>query len=142
MGTSADVVSRKLEAFDAHDAAGLRAVYGAECVEAVPGATLRGSEQVVAYFSVFWDAFPDLRFTVETMVEEGASVAVFGRCTGVHTGTLRAPGGDVAPTGQALGLPVSTFYEIRNGRIVSARLTFDQATLLAQLGLTPAPATA
>ncbi|MGH2720151.1 MAG: ester cyclase [Actinomycetota bacterium] len=142
MGASADVVGRKIEAFNGHDAAGILAAYGADCVEEAPGTTLHGSGEVVAYFSVFWDAFPDLRFTLERLVEEGASVAVFGRCTGVHRGPLRAPGGDVAPTGRGLDLPVSTFYDIRDGRIASARLTFDQATLLGQLGLMPAPASA
>ena len=79
---------------------------------------------------------------LETVVEEGTSVAIFGRCTGTHQATLRAPGGDVAATGRELDLPISTFYEVRDGKILSARLTFDQGTLLDQLGLMPARATA
>lgn len=142
MGTSADVVGRKIEAFNAHDAEGLAATYSADCTEDAPGMTLRGIEEVVRYFSVFWEAFPDLRFALETVVEEGTSVAIFGRCTGTHQATLRAPGGDVAATGRELDLPISTFYEVRDGKILSARLTFDQGTLLDQLGLMPARATA
>ncbi|MGH2688954.1 MAG: ester cyclase [Actinomycetota bacterium] len=140
MSESAEVVGRKVEAFNAQDAEGLRAVYSVDCTEEVPGMTLRGIEEVVAYFSVFWEAFPDLRFTARTVVEQGPSVAVLGHCRGVHRGTLRLPGGDVAPTERVLDLAVSTFFEVDHGRIVSAHLTLDQVTMLGQLGLLPAPA--
>jgi predicted ester cyclase len=140
MGESAEVVGRKIEAFNTQDAEGLRAVYHVDCTEEAPGMTLHGIEEVVAYFSVFWEAFPDLRFTARTIVEQGPSVAVLGHCRGVHGGILRLPAGDVAPTERMLELPVSTFFEVHQGRIVSADLTFDQATMLGQLGLLPAPA--
>ena len=142
MSESGDVVGRKIEAFNAQDAEGLRAVYSADCTEEVPGMTLRGAEEVVAYFSVFWEAFPDLRFTARTVVEQGPFVAVLGHCRGVHSGTLTLPGGDVGPTDRVLDLPVSTFFEVGHGQILSAHLTFDQTTMLGQLGLLPAGATA
>ena len=140
MGQASEVMRRKIAAFNAHDAEETRAVFSPDCRKEVPGASLRGADQVVAYFQMFWDAFPDIRVMVEGSVEEGSVVGIHGRSTGTHTGTLRTPSGDIAPTGRTIDLPISDFYEVQGGRIVASHLTFDQLTLLEQLGVAPAAA--
>jgi predicted ester cyclase len=89
---------------------------------------------------VFWEAFPEIQLTVEGSVEEGSFVAVHGRARGTHTGTLRTPDGEIAPTHRRMDLSFSDVYEVRDGRIVSTHLNFDQLTLLQQIGVAPAPA--
>lgn len=142
MAEAADVVRRKIAAFNAQDRNETLAVFSPDCEKEVPGATLHGADQVVSYFGVFWEAFPDLHLTITREVEQGPIVAIQAVSTGTHLGTLRTPNGDVPATGQRLSLTLSDFYEISGGRIVSSRLHFDQLTLLEQLGLAPAPSPA
>lgn len=142
MGDAADVMRRKMEAFNAQDAEGLLAVFSPDCRKEAPGASLQGPEQVVAFFSVFWAAFPDLHCEVTRVVEEGSTVAVQGRTTGTHLGTLPTPGGDIPATGRRIDLPISDLYEVEDGLIVSSSLSFDRLALLEQLGVVPAPVAA
>jgi predicted ester cyclase len=82
---------------------------------------------------------PDLSLTVTSVVEEGSVVAIQGRATGTHRGTLRTPPGDIPPSGRAIDFTFAEDYEVRGGLIVSAHLHFDRLELLEQLGVTPAP---
>jgi predicted ester cyclase len=140
MGQPTEVMRRKIAAFNTQNAEETLAVFSPDCRKEVPGARLRGSDQVLAYFQVFWEAFADLEVTVEGSVEQGSVVGIYGRSRGTHTGTLHAPGGDIAPTGRTIDLPLSDFYDVQDGRIVSSHLHFDQLTLLEQLGVAPSPA--
>jgi predicted ester cyclase len=140
MGQPTDVMRRKMAAFNAQESQEILAIFSPDCQKEVPGASLRGSDQVVAYFQVFWEAFPDIHLTVEGSIEEGSLVAVQGRARGTHTGTLRTPSGDIAPTHRQMDLRFSDLYDVRDGRIVSTHLMFDQLALLQQLGVAPAPA--
>jgi predicted ester cyclase len=73
---------------------------GPEVEWEVPGApVLRERDQVLPYFSSFWEAFPDLRLTVTSVVEEGSVVAIQGSAAGTHRGTLRTLQGAIPPTG-------------------------------------------
>lgn len=140
MGEPADVVRSKNDSLNAHDAKELMRHYGPEVEVEAPGATLRGPDQVVVFFSAFWEAFPDLQVTATKELEQGPFVADEGTIGGTHLGTLRTPAGDIPPTGRRADLAYSVFYEVQGGLIVSAHLHFDRLTLLEQLGLAPAPA--
>lgn len=139
MGEAAVVMRRKIAAFNAQDAQETLAVFSHDCSKEVPGAILRGSDQVVAYFSIFWEAFPDVHTEVTQTVEEGSVVAIQGRTTGTHTGTLHTRGGDIPATEQRIDLAFSDVYEVHGGVIVATKLHFDRLTLLEQLGVVPAP---
>ena len=56
---------------------------------------------------------------------------------GTHTGTLRGPAGEIAPTSQTVDAPFCSVYEFDEGKITSVHLFFDQADLLTQLGTPP-----
>jgi predicted ester cyclase len=142
MGEPTDVMRRKVAAFNAHDAAALGAVFSPDVHKEVNGMVLHGSNQVVAYFSVLWEAFPDLQLTTEGVVEAGSVVATRGRAHGTHLGTLPTPAGNVPPTGRSVALTFADDYDVRDGVIVRSHLHFDQLTMLEQLGLAPAPASA
>lgn len=113
-----------------------------DCEVEVPGASLRGPSQVVAFFSVFWEAFPDLHCEITQMTEENSVVTVQGRTTGTHSATLHSPGGDIPPTGRQVDISICDVYEVQGGRIASSHLYFDRLALLEQLGVVQAPAAA
>ncbi|HEX2053764.1 MAG TPA: ester cyclase [Actinomycetota bacterium] len=140
MGEAADVMHRDIAAFNNRDVHEIMAVHCSDCEKAVPGALLRGRDQVVAWRSALWEAFPDVQLQVTRVVEQGSSVAIQGVARSTHKGTLRSAGGDIPPTGRNVELTWSDDYEIRGGRIVSTRLHYDQLAILEQLGLTPVSA--
>src|ERR1700730_4676843 len=103
---------------------------------------LRGPDQVAAFNSALWEAFPDINLTATRVAQDGATVVMRGRAEGTHHGTFHTPAGDIPPTGKSVNLPYSEYFEVEAGVIVSARLVFDRLELLEQLGVAPVPARA
>lgn len=142
MGQAADMMHSKIAAFNAQDVEKVRALLDPDVEWAIPGGLLRGPDQVIAFFSALWEAFPDLDLTATSVAEKGPTVVMQGRVEGTHQGTFHTPGGDIPPTGKRVNLTYSEHYEVEEGLIVSARLLFDRLDLLEQLGVAPAPAPA
>lgn len=142
MGEAADVLRRELAAASAQDVEELRASWSPDCEKEVPGAHLRGADQVVAWDRALWEAFPDFQVTPTLIVEEGSALGFHGRVTGTHRGTLRTPTRDIPPTDRPVAFTIGGVCEVQGSVIVSMRLHFDRLGLLEQLGvaLTPAPA--
>ena len=69
-------------------------------------------------------AFPDNRFEVKNTVAAGDQVVMEGDWVGTHRGPLPLPGGQSIPaTGRAVRSPFVTVFRVREGRIVSHRVT-------------------
>ena len=136
MSDTRQVVSDALEAFNAHDADAEPWSEDGDFV--APNASMHGREEVLGFFGVFWDAFPDVRLVMSRLLAEGSVVAAEGRLIGTHTGVMRTPAGDVAATGRQVDVRWMSSYEVRGDELASEHLYFDQAELLGQLGLMPA----
>ena len=83
------------------------------------------------YHDAFSDASGELR-NVAADTEKGLGFVEF-IFRGRHTGALMG----IAPTGRQAEVPMLAVYEIGNGQIQRARLYYDMATLLRQVGQTP-----
>jgi predicted ester cyclase len=142
MGQAADVVHAKIAAFNAQDAEKLRALLDPDVELMAPGGLFRGPDQMIAYCSALWEAFPDLKLITNRLVEDGSTVLRDARSEGTHHGTLHTPGGDIPATGKRVNLPYLDHYEVDGGLIVSLKLIFDRVELLEQLGVMPVPAPA
>ena len=140
MGEPKDVVHKKNAAFNAHDVDQTMRYFSSDVEMETPIGHLKGREQVGAFFSAFWEAFPDLEVNAIHQTEEGSSLVVRGKVTGTHLGTLRTPGGEIPSTSRYIDLPISDHFEVRGGLIVGVHLYFDRLALLEQLGVAPAPA--
>jgi steroid delta-isomerase-like uncharacterized protein len=103
---------------------------------------MRGLEAFKAYERSFHTAFPDGRLVLTSAIESDGRIAVEGSFVGTHTGPLVSPAGELPATNRSLNLAMSDFFETRDGKIVAHRIYYDQTSLLAQLGLLPAPALA
>ena len=136
MADPKDVVGRHVEAFNARDTVATPWSEDGELV--APNASLQGRDQILGFFGVFWDAFPNGRLETSRLLAEGSTVAAEGRFTGTHTGVMRTPAGDVPATGRDVDLRWMSSYEVRGDELASEHLYFDQAALLGQLGLMPA----
>jgi ketosteroid isomerase-like protein len=76
MGQAADVLHRKIAAFNAQDAEEVRALLDPDVEWAIPGGLLRGPDQAVAFFSALWEAFPDIELTATRVAEKGSTVVM------------------------------------------------------------------
>jgi predicted ester cyclase len=134
-----EVVERHTAAFRAKDADAEPFSADAEVIE--PGGRHRGREQILDWLAGYWEAFPDARAEFDRSIESGPFTAAEGRLVGTHTGILRTPDGDVAPTGRSVEVPWMAMYEVRGDELVAEHLYFNPAEFMIQLGLAPgAPA--
>lgn len=105
------------------------------------GQTFTGPDGSRAFDSMWADAFPDGRVTIDQVIESGDHVVVEYTGRGTHTGTLRTGMGDIPATGKSLTLQLCDVYEVKDGKVRSQRSYFDTGSLMAQLGLAPQAAT-
>jgi steroid delta-isomerase-like uncharacterized protein len=138
MADSLEAARRHDEAFNAHDSEARMATEAPDIETVLPGGiTLRGPDQVVGFLQIFWTALPDARVTAENEIVAGDTVVVEGSLTGTHTGTFRAPQGDIPATGNPIQLRFASVKTIRAGKVSSEHLYFDQLDFLQQLGALP-----
>jgi predicted ester cyclase len=133
MADAKQVVERHVDAFNGRRADADPWSEDAELV--APGASMRGRDEVLGFLRVFWEAFPDGRLEVSRVFGQEPGAAAEGRCVGTHTGPLHTPNGEVAATGRQVEFRWMSSYDARGDQLVSEHLYFDQAELLAQLGL-------
>lgn len=102
------------------------------------GQTQKGPDAGVGVGQMFATGFPDGRIDVQHIHGAGdvAIVEFIGR--GTHNGDLMG----IAPSGRVVAIPVCEVYEIRDGKIITERQYMDMMTMMQQLGVVPAPATA
>lgn len=92
--------------------------------------TGRGCEEVRKQFEGFFALFPDYSVEVDGMIEGRRHVAGWGRISA----TLKAPLGDLQPTGQSFRIPFSCIWDVRDGLIAREQFFFDLNELAEQLG--------
>ena len=103
----------------------------------------KGFNAMEAGVKSFVSAFPDVKGTPELILIKGETILGIHVVTGTHTGTLIGPDGtSIPPTGKPFG-----FYQAHlartdpaGNRVVKEQFYSDSGTLMAQLGLNPAPA--
>jgi ketosteroid isomerase-like protein len=107
-------------------------------ITAPGGLILRGLPGAEMYWEGWCNAFPDNLQMTPTIVRVDDQAAVEGVFEGTHTGTLRAPDGtEIPPTDRHLSGKFSEFFVVRDDKIVSIHLYYDQLEVLTQLGLMP-----
>ncbi len=94
---------------------------------------LAGVEQ---FYAGLWDAFPDLRITIEDMVGEADRVAWRLTVKGTHEAEFKG----VSATGNEVTFSAQYIFRFRNGKIVERWTNFDRLGVMVQLGAIPVPA--
>lgn len=131
--TPTELVRWVFERINAHDVQSIRPFWTDETVEYFPDATCRGADEVAAYFADKFAAIEGFHLEVVAVAGSGDDVLVHWRMTGRHTGTLLG----VAATGQALEIDGSDHFVLREDRVVTNTVVFDQMTFARQVGLLP-----
>jgi predicted ester cyclase len=112
-------------------------------ITAPGGLALYGLSGAEMYWEGWVGAFPDNQQINMTIIGVGDQAAAEGVFEGTHTGTLHAPDGtEIPPTDRHISAKFSEFFVVRDDKIVSIHLYYDQLDVLTQLGLIPTSAAA
>jgi steroid delta-isomerase-like uncharacterized protein len=132
--TTQEVNDRTYEAWNAHDADAVAAVFAEEAVVRDAGSptAAHGREAVRQRAADLLRAFPDLRLERIELVIDGDRHADRWVLTGTHEGELLG----VPPTGRAVRVEGATFTRLgADGLVVEDTHFVDLAGLLGQLGV-------
>jgi steroid delta-isomerase-like uncharacterized protein len=91
-----------------------------------------GFKKVVELFRA---AFPDLRYSIEDVIEAGDRIALRFVAAGSHGGEFLG----IPPTGRAVEIQGIAIYRFESGRIVEGWFQWDALGLMRQLGGGMAP---
>ena len=99
-----------------------------------PDQDIRGYEQAKQLSSTFLAAFPDAQITDEDVIAEGEKVVRRYTTHATHQGETEMFG---PPTGRQIELKGITIHRIEGGKIVEEWESFDNLSMMKQLGLAP-----
>jgi steroid delta-isomerase-like uncharacterized protein len=131
--SNAELIRWSFEQLNRHDIAALREIWSADLVLRFPDRTCRGADEAAGYFEDTFAALPDMRVEVVALVEQGDDVFARWRLTGTQTGPVQG----IAGTGKPIDLDGIDHFTLRDGRIVSNFVVFDQMQYSRQLGILP-----
>jgi steroid delta-isomerase-like uncharacterized protein len=85
--------------------------------------------------SKYYDALPDIHWTIDDMVAEGDKVAARTTWTGTHKGEIMG----IPPTNKKVTVSGIVIDRFAGGKIVEDNGIFDMLDLMRQLGPVPTP---
>ncbi len=131
----AQLVTNLIAAWNAHDVDHLAAFYAEEYegVDVAYAKPRQGPNDIRQTMSLYLQAFPDLRFTIEELVvqDNRAAVAWIGR--GTHRGKLM----NIPPTGREIVVRGTSFFTVKDCQIIRGLHIWDMAGVLRSMGLLP-----
>ncbi|MFD9035708.1 ester cyclase [Streptomyces sp. NPDC059567] len=141
MGEARTVMDRLTEAMTTSDPDGkaIADLYAEDAVAITPDVgEVRGRDAIVEYLRTMTDSVPEATYTSLNKYEIGDTAIDEGIFSGRNTGPILLPTGEtLPPTGKEVSIRGVDIATVRDGRIESYRLYYDQLQFLDQLGLLP-----
>ena len=121
-----------IECLNRGDVSAAETVFARDCVVHMTGVAepIRGIGPWKELIAGLLRAFPDIHFTIEDQLVQGAGVAFRWRATGTHTGPL----GAAPPTGKPVALDGLIVDSMADGKVRERWEQWDQSLMLQQLG--------
>jgi steroid delta-isomerase-like uncharacterized protein len=92
-------------------------------------------EAVKGFFTMFRSAFPDMKFTMEDILEDGDKIVVRAMITGTHKGEFMG----IPATGKSVRVQAIDMVRFENGKMMEHWGATDTAGMMEQLGVMPTP---
>jgi steroid delta-isomerase-like uncharacterized protein len=129
------VVRRFYEAFESNDLATLETVLAPDlAVYAHSGTNPESRQDHLQGINMSQAAFADSHYMIEEQLAEGDRVATRVRFQSTHS---RGEFMGVSPSGKQISVSGITIERIKDGRIVERRISYDQMSIMQQLGIIP-----
>jgi steroid delta-isomerase-like uncharacterized protein len=135
MASHTDLVHRLFDRLNAHDVPGLRELWNEDGVERFPDRECHGAGEIANYLGELFGAVPDFRMEIRAIAEQDDDVFVRWHLTGTHSGGSGFQGLDA--TGKSIAVDGVDHITVRDGRLASNFVVFDQMQFARQLGLLP-----
>lgn len=132
--TNAELIRWAFDVLNTRDVTPLKERWTDATVERFPAETCVGADAISAYFEAAFAALPDFHIEIVGLAEQGDDVFVHWHITGTHSG---APWQGIAPTGKALALDGIDHFVVRDGKVESNFVVFDQLQFARQIGMMP-----
>lgn len=94
---------------------------------------IKGKDKMMELFKGHFSAFPDWKEEIEIKAVEGDMIAYLSKGTGTQTGQA----GKLPPKGKKCELDHIIIHRFKNGKIIETWASWDNLTLLSQLGHYP-----
>ena len=143
MGEPSTIAEQVYAAYGRGDLDACLRLFAPACQVTFPGMPpLTGPEQLRPLLEAQLEAFPHGLHTVRSVIEQGSDAAMELVFTGKHTGPYETPSGAIPPSGRQVTFESVDLVQVEAGRIKSWRTYLDTASMMAQLGASPALASA
>jgi predicted ester cyclase len=132
-----DLVRRLTDAMNSRQLDELDAIMADDFVrhcEATPGLVVTSRDDFKAFLRADAEAFPDNVQTMTHVVAGDDLIGVFATYEGTHLGPL----GSFPPTGKRAKFTFAGVLRVENDKLAEFWITWDNMTILGQLGLFPA----
>jgi steroid delta-isomerase-like uncharacterized protein len=131
--SNAELIRWTFDQLNRHDVSALKQFWGPDAVERFPDRTCRGTEEIAQYFEDTFAALPDMHMEIVSLVEQGDDVFAHWKLTGTHSGPVQG----IEGTGKRIELDGMDHFVLRDGKLVSNFVVFDQMQYSRQLGILP-----
>src|SRR5437868_3369062 len=91
----------------------------------------KGPEAFKNIGGMFLSSFPDMKITVEDIMEEGDKLATHGYWEGTHRGDFQG----ISPTGKKVKVNYMDMWKVKDGKLHENWVQMDIAGLMHQLGV-------
>ena len=92
-----------------------------------------GRKAVKEMLRRYWQAFPDLYFTIQDTVEEENRIAISWSAEGTHQGPIM----NIPPTGHRVEVRGVSIIDVEDGLVMRGQYIWDLAGMLRHMGLLP-----
>jgi steroid delta-isomerase-like uncharacterized protein len=117
-----------------HEINAARELWTDDTIEYFPDGTCQGADAIAAYFEDKIAAFAGFRFEIVTMAAAGDEVLTHWRLSGTHVGRLSGVNG----TGKHISVDGVDHFVMRDGKIATNTVVFDQMQVARAMGVLPA----
>lgn len=131
--TNAELIRWAFETLNQHDVTPLKQFWTADTVERFPDRTCRGADEIARYFEDTFAAIPDFHMEVRSIAAQGDDVFVQWHLTGTHQGPMLG----IEATHKPVEIDGMDHFVLRDGRVVSNFVVFDQMQYARQIGMMP-----
>jgi steroid delta-isomerase-like uncharacterized protein len=104
-----------------------------EYTEHLTGMRNTTREQAIQYVPLFFNAFPDIKATIEDMVAEGDKVAIRVTWRGTHKGEFMG----IPPSGNKIEMTNTAIFRVAGGKWAECWATMDELRTMQQMGVIP-----
>jgi steroid delta-isomerase-like uncharacterized protein len=132
--TNTELIRWAFDQLNTRSVANLRQFWDDRTHERFPNETAIGTDAIAAYFEIAFTAMPDFHIEIVSIAEQNDDVYVQWKLTGTHTG---GPFSGIEATGKAVALDGIDHFVLRDGRVISNFVVFDQMQFARAVGLLP-----